>query len=119
MIQPQSYLVVADNSGARQIKVIHVLHSQVANIGDKVIAVVKEALPNMSIKKADIVTAVVVWTKKGISRNGTWIRFQDNAGVIIQKESGNPRGSRIFGAIPKELRGLGFTKIISLASEIL
>lgn len=103
----------------REIKVIHVLNSQVANIGDKVIAVVKEALPNMAIKKADIVTAVVVRTKKGINRNGTWIRFQDNAGVIIQKESGNPRGSRIFGAIPKELRGLGFTKIISLASEIL
>lgn len=119
MIQSQSYLKVADNTGAREIMVIHVLESQIANIGDKVIAVVKEALPNMAIKKADIVTAVVVRTKKGISRNGTWIRFQDNAGVIIQKESGNPRGSRIFGAIPKELRGLGFTKIISLASEIL
>lgn len=119
MIIEQSRLNVADNSGARELKVIHVLDSQIANIGDKVIAVVKEALPNMAIKKADIVTAVIVRTKKGINRNGTWIRFQDNAGVIIQKESGNPRGSWIFGAIPKELWGLGFTKIISLAAEIL
>nr|YP_010260932.1 ribosomal protein L14 [Cephaleuros virescens]UIB38686.1 ribosomal protein L14 [Cephaleuros virescens] len=119
MITNQSYLKVADNRGAKEVMVIHVMNSQIANIGDKVVAVVKEALPNMTIKKSDVVTAVVVRTKKGINRNGTWIRFQDNAGVIIQKESGNPRGSRIFGGIPKELRALGFTKIVSLASDIL
>ncbi len=70
MVQPQTYLKVADNTGAREIMVIHVLNSQIANIGDKVIAVVKEALPNMSLKKADIVTTVIVRTKKGIHRNG-------------------------------------------------
>ena len=95
MVQPQTFLKVADNTGAREIMVIHVLKSQTANIGDKVIAVVKDALPNMSLKRSEIVTAVIVRTKKGIRRNGTWIRFQDNAAVIVQKESGNPRGSRI------------------------
>ena len=118
MISNQTYLKVADNSGARELMVIHTFKPSAANIGDKVIAVVKDAIPNMALKKADIVTALIVRTKKGIRRDAIWIRFQDNAAVIIQKESGNPRGSRIFGAMPKELRTLGFTKIIALAPEI-
>ena len=118
MISNQTYLKVADNSGARQVMVIHVFKKKAANIGDKVIAVVKDAIPNMALKKADVVTALIVRTKKGIRRNAMWIKFEDNAAVIIQKESGNPRGSRIFGVIPEELRTLGFTKIIALAPEV-
>ena len=119
MVSNQTYLKVADNTGAREIMVIHVFNGSSANVGDKVVAVVKEALPNMALKKSDVVQALVVRTKKGIRRNGTWIRFQDNAAVIIQKESGNPRGSRIFGALPRELRDRGYLKIISLAPEVL
>ena len=99
--------------------VIHIFKNSAVNIGDKVIAVVKDAIPNMTLKKADIVTALIVRTKKGIRRKGnSWIRFQDNAAVIIQKETGNPRGTRIFGLIPKEIKNLGFSKIIALAPEI-
>nr|YP_009105800.1 ribosomal protein L14 [Koliella corcontica]AIT94509.1 ribosomal protein L14 [Koliella corcontica] len=122
MIQPQTYLNVADNSGARKLMCIRVLggnQKQYANIGDVIIAVVKEAIPNMVLKKSDIVRAVIVRTCKGIKRdNGTFIRFDDNAAVIISKE-GNPRGTRVFGPIARELRDKNFTKIVSLAPEVL
>ena len=122
MIQPQSYLNVADNSGAKKLMCIRVLNknqSQFANIGDIIVAVVKEAIPNMPLKKSDIVQAVIVRTCKGLRReNGITIRFDDNAAVIINKE-GNPRGTRVFGPIARELRDRNFTKIVSLAPEVL
>jgi large subunit ribosomal protein L14 len=121
MIQPQTYLKVADNTGAKKLMCIRVLagnQNQSANIGDIIVAVVKDAIPNMPFKKADIVQAVIVRTKKGLKRqNGTFIRFDDNAAVIINKE-GNPRGTRVFGPIARELRDKNFTKIISLAPEV-
>nr|YP_009105042.1 ribosomal protein L14 [Stichococcus bacillaris]AIT93679.1 ribosomal protein L14 [Stichococcus bacillaris] len=121
MIQPESFLNVADNSGARKLMCIRVLgkQNQSANIGDIIIAVVKDAVPNMPLKKSDIVRAVIVRTCKGIRRsNGMTIRFDDNAAVIINKEN-NPRATRIFGPVTRELRVGQFTKIISLAAEIL
>nr|BBQ09625.1 ribosomal protein L14 [Volvocales sp. NrCl902] len=119
MIRTQSYLNVADNSGARKLMCIKVLRSNSGNIGDTIIAVVKDALPNMSTKKSDIVRAVIVRTKKGIRRkNGLTVRFDDNAAVIIQKD-GNPKGTRVFGPIARELRDHNFTKIISLAPEVI
>ena len=121
MIQPQSYLNVADNSGAKKLMCIRVLSAnknQFANIGDVIIAVVKEALPNQPLKKSDIVRAVVIRTCKGIRRsNGMFIRFDDNAAVILNKDN-NPRGSRVFGPVARELRDQNFTKIISLAPEV-
>lgn len=118
MIQALSYLNVADNSGARTLMCIQVLGSNSGNIGDTIIAVVKDALPNMPTKRSDVVQAVIVRTSKGVKReNGMKIRFDDNAGVIINKE-GNPRGTRIFGPIPRELRDKNFTKIVSLAPEV-
>nr|YP_063597.1 ribosomal protein L14 [Gracilaria tenuistipitata var. liui]Q6B8W3.1 RecName: Full=Large ribosomal subunit protein uL14c; AltName: Full=50S ribosomal protein L14, chloroplastic [Gracilaria tenuistipitata var. liui]AAT79672.1 50S ribosomal protein L14 [Gracilaria tenuistipitata var. liui] len=121
MIQIQSYLNIADNSGARKIMCIQVLGSNnphYANIGDIIIGVVKDALPNMPIKKSDIIRAVIVRTKKTIRRNdGMSIRFDDNAAVIINQEN-NPRGTRVFGPIAKELRDKNFSKIISLAAEV-
>nr|YP_009367817.1 ribosomal protein L14 [Neodangemannia microcystis]ARK14772.1 ribosomal protein L14 [Neodangemannia microcystis] len=122
MIQPESYVSVADNSGARKLMCIRVLDAsfkQSANIGDTIIAVVKEAIPNMPLKKSDIVRAVIVRSAKGIRRpDGTTIRFDDNAVVIINKE-GNPRGTRVFGPVARELRERSFTKIVSLAPEVL
>jgi large subunit ribosomal protein L14 len=122
MIQPQSYLKVADNTGARELMCIRVLGSgkqRAATVGDIIIAVVKEANPNMPIKKSDIVRAVIVRTKKNIRRaNGTSIRFDENAAVIINKEN-TPRGTRVFGPVARELRDGNFTKIISLAPEVL
>lgn len=119
MIRPQSYLNVADNSGARKLMCIRVLGSGSGNIGDIIIAVVKDALPNMPTKKSDIVRAVIVRTRKGIRRqNGMTIKFDDNAAVIINKEN-NPRGTRVFGPIARELRDRNFTKIVSLAPEVL
>nr|YP_009391493.1 ribosomal protein L14 [Platysiphonia delicata]ARW59637.1 ribosomal protein L14 [Platysiphonia delicata] len=121
MIQIQSYLNIADNSGARKIMCIQVLGSsnpKYARIGDLIIGVVKEALPNMPIKRSEIVRAVVVRTKKTLRRSdGMSIRFDDNAAVIINKEN-NPRGTRVFGPIAKELREKNFSKIISLAPEV-
>ncbi len=121
MIQPQSYLNVADNSGAKRLMCIRVLsanQNQFANIGDIIIAVVKEALPNQPLKKSDIVRAVIIRTCKGIRRsNGMVIRFDDNAAVILNKDN-NPRGSRVFGPVARELRDQNFTKIISLAPEV-
>nr|AKZ21121.1 ribosomal protein L14 [Prasiola crispa] len=122
MIQPQSFLNVADNSGARKLMCIRVLNGsqkQSANIGDIIIAVVKDAIPNMALKKSDVVRAVIVRTCKGLKRtDGITIRFDDNAAVIINKEN-NPRGTRVFGPIARELRDRDFTKIISLAPEVL
>ena len=121
MIQTQTYLNVADNSGARKLMCIQVLgdNGQYATIGDIIVAVVKDALPNMPLKKSDVVRAVVVRTVKGLRReNGMSIRFDDNAAVIINKD-GNPRGTRVFGPIARELRDPDFTKIVSLAPEVL
>lgn len=121
MIQTQTYLKVADNSGARKIMCIRVLGSnnpKYANVGDIIIGVVKDASPNMPIKRSEIVRAVIVRTKKALGRpDGMSIRFDDNAAVIINKEN-NPRGTRVFGPIAKELRDKNFTKIISLAPEV-
>jgi len=122
MIQPQSYLNVADNSGARKLMCIRVLggsRKQSANIGDVIIAVVKDALPNMPLKKSDVIRAVIVRTRTGVQRqNGMFIRFSDNAAVVINKEN-NPRGTRVFGPIARELRDRSFSKIVSLAPEVL
>jgi large subunit ribosomal protein L14 len=121
MIQTQTYLNVADNSGAKRIMCIKVLgsNSRYASIGDVIIGVVKDASPNMPVKKSDVVRAVVMRTKKTIRRNdGMSIRFDDNAVVIINKEN-NPRGTRVFGPIARELRDKDFSKIVSLAPEVL
>ncbi|MBF2045813.1 MAG: 50S ribosomal protein L14 [Leptolyngbya sp. IPPAS B-1204] len=121
MIQQETYLNVADNSGARKLMCIRVLggNRRYANVGDVIIAVVKDALPNMAVKKSDVVRAVVVRTKKGLRReSGMSIRFDDNAAVIINAE-GNPRGTRVFGPVARELRDKNFTKIVSLAPEVL
>jgi large subunit ribosomal protein L14 len=121
MIQPQTYLTVADNTGAKQIMCIRVLgnNKQYANVGDVIIGVVKNALPNMVIKRSNIVRAVVVRTRKTIKRSdGMAIRFDDNAAVIINIEN-NPRGTRVFGPVASEIREKNFTKIISLANEVI
>jgi large subunit ribosomal protein L14 len=122
MIRPQTLLNVADNSGAKKLMCIRVLggsYKQSANIGDIIIAVVKQATPNMPLKKSDKVRAVVVRTAQGVQReNGTFIRFDDNAAVVINKDD-NPRGTRVFGPVARELRDRKFTKIVSLAPEVL
>ena len=122
MIQAQTYLHVADNSGARKVMCIRVLvgsKRKYARIGDTIIGVVKEATPNMPFKKSDVVRAVVVRTKKSIRReSGMLLRFDDNAVVIVNKE-GNPCGTRVFGPVARELRDKNFTKIVSLAPEVL
>lgn len=122
MIQAQTRLNVADNTGARELMCIRVLggsNRRYASLGDVIVAVVKDALPNMPVKKSEVVKAVVVRVRTHISRqDGTTIRFDDNAAVIIQKD-GNPRGTRVFGPIARELRDKNFTKIMSLAPEVL
>lgn len=122
MIQPQSYLNVADNTGARKLMCIRVLNKnrlQSAKIGMVIIGVVKEALPNMQIKKSSIVRAVIVRTSKKIRRsNGMSIKFDDNAAVLINRD-GLPLGTRIFGPVARELRDKNFTKIVSLAPEVI
>ncbi len=121
MIQQESYLNVADNSGARKLMCIRVLggNRTYANVGDIIIAVVKDAIPNMAVKKSDVVKAVVVRTRKGLRReSGMSIRFDDNAAVIINND-GNPKGTRVFGPVARELRDKNFTKIVSLAPEVL
>nr|YP_009306342.1 ribosomal protein L14 [Caulerpa cliftonii]AOP19246.1 ribosomal protein L14 [Caulerpa cliftonii] len=121
MIQPQSCLQVADNTGARQILCIRVLNGKSqkkASLGDIILGVVKQAIPNMPIQKSEIVRAVIVRTSQGVRRsNGLTVRFDQNAAVIINKE-GAPRGTRIFGPVPKELRAVSLFKILSLASEV-
>nr|YP_010500052.1 ribosomal protein L14 [Gormaniella terricola]UWV18229.1 ribosomal protein L14 [Gormaniella terricola] len=122
MIRPQSFLNVADNTGAKKLMCIRVLggiQGQSANIGDVIIAVVKDSIPNTTVKKSDIVRAVIVRSRKGIRRpNGMSIRFDENAAVVINKE-GNPRGTRVFGPVARELRERAFIKILSLAPEVL
>jgi large subunit ribosomal protein L14 len=121
MIQPQTYLTVADNTGAKNILCIRVLgnNKQYGNIGDIIIGVVKDASPNMGVKRSDIVGAVIVRTKHTLRRkDGMSIRFDDNAAVIMNNEN-NPRGTRVLGSIARELKEKGFTKIISLAPEVL
>ena len=122
MIRPQSILNVADNSGAKKLMCIRVLggsYKQNATIGDIIIGVIKQATPNMPLKKSDKVRAVIVRTSKEIKRNnGTFIRFDDNAAVVINKDD-NPRGTRVFGPVARELREKNFIKILSLAPEVL
>ena len=122
MIQQQSYLKVADNTGAKEIMCIRVLGGsgkRYANIGDVIVASVKKAAPGGVVKKGDVVKAVVVRSKSGVRRNdGTYIRFDENAAVII-KEDKNPKGTRIFGPVARELREKEYLKIRSLAPEVL
>lgn len=122
MIQQQSRLNVADNTGAKEIMCIRVLGGsfrRYANIGDIIVASVKSATPGGQVKKGDVVKAVVVRSKKGLKRpDGSYIRFDENAAVII-KEDKTPRGTRIFGPVARELRDKDFMKIISLAPEVL
>ena len=122
MIQQQTYLKVADNTGAKEIMCIRVLggtRKRYAHVGDVIVASVKNATPGGVVKKGDVVKAVVVRTAFSIRRDdGTYIRFDENAAVII-KEDKNPRGTRIFGPVARELRDKEFTKILSLAPEVL
>jgi len=122
MIQQESRLRVADNTGAREILCIRVLGGskrRYASVGDTIIAAVKEAIPGGTVKKSEVVRAVVVRTKKSIGRNdGSYVRFDDNAAVIIN-DQGNPRGTRIFGPVARELRDRNYMKIVSLAPEVL
>jgi len=121
MIQPQTYLTVADNTGAKKVMCIKVLgnNRNYAKVGDIVIGVVKEAIPNMVVKRSNIVRAVIVRTTKGIRRkDGMTVRFDDNAVVIINAYN-NPRGTRVFGPVAREIREKSFTKIISLANEVI
>ena len=122
MIQQQTYLKVADNTGANEIMCIRVLGGtgrRYANIGDVIVASVKKAAPGGIVKKGDVVKAVVVRTATGVRReDGTYIRFDENAAVII-KEDKNPKGTRIFGPVARELREKDFLKILSLAPEVL
>jgi large subunit ribosomal protein L14 len=123
MIQKESRLKVADNTGGREILVIHVLGGsgrRYGGIGDTVVATVKAATPHGSVKKSDIVRAVIVRTAKEWRReDGSHIKFDDNAAVILDSDGRNPRGTRIFGPVARELREKGFMKIMSLAPEVL
>ncbi len=114
---------VADNTGAKKLQVIRVLggyKKRYARLGDVVTAVVKEAAPHTMVKKSDVVHAVIVRTRKEVRRaDGSYIRFDENAGVIINRASKEPKGTRIFGPIARELRAGGYTKIVSLAPEVL
>ena len=120
MIQAESYLKVADNTGAKEIKCIRVLGGskrKFGNIGDVIVASVRKATPGGTVKKGEVVRAVIVRTCKGVRRaDGTYVRFDENAAVLI-KEDKNPRGTRIFGPVARELRDSGYMKICSLAPE--
>jgi len=121
MIYPQTMLTVADNTGAKKVMCIRVLggNKKYAQIGDTIIAVVKEAIPNMPIKRSDVVRAIIVRTTKSIRRkDGMYIRFDDNAAVIVNMEN-NPRGTRVFGPVAREIRDKNYSKIVSLAPEVL
>ena len=122
MIQQETRLQVADNTGAKELLVIRVMGSsnkKYASVGDVVVATVKQATPNMTVKKSDVVSAVIVRTKADIKRNdGSVIRFDDNAAVIINKD-GNPRGTRVFGPVARELRDKNYMKIVYLAPEVI
>ena len=122
MIQQETYLKVADNTGAKEIKTIRVLGGskrKFGNIGDVVVASVRKAQPGGTVKKGEVVKAVIVRSAKGVRRaDGTYVRFDDNAAVLI-KEDKNPRGTRIFGPVARELRDKDYMKILSLAPEVL
>lgn len=122
MIQTESRLEVADNSGARKVACLRVLggsRRRYASVGDVIVVSVKEAIPNARVKKGEVRRAVVVRTKKGIGRpDGSFIRFDENAAVLIDNQR-EPIGTRIFGPVARELRGRGFMKIVSLAPEVL
>ena len=122
MIQQQTYLQVADNTGAKELMCIRVLGGsgrKFANIGDVVVCSVKKAAPNGTVKKGEVVKAVVVRSVRGLRRaDGSYIKFDENAAVVI-KDDKNPRGTRIFGPIARELRDKEYTKILSLAPEVL
>ncbi|MEW5819025.1 MAG: 50S ribosomal protein L14 [Cyanobacteriota bacterium] len=122
MIQQESRLTVADNTGAKELLCIRVLGSsnrRYAGVGDIIVAVVKDAAPNMPVKKSDVVRAVIVRTKASLRRSdGSTIRFDDNAAVIINKDL-NPTGTRVFGPVARELRDKNFMKIVSLAPEVI
>ncbi len=122
MIQQESYLKVADNTGAKEIHCIRVLGGskrKFGNIGDVVVASVRKATPGGTVKKGDVIKAVIVRTKKGVRReDGTYVRFDENAAVLI-KDDKNPRGTRIFGPVARELREKDYMKILSLAPEVI
>ena len=122
MIQQESYLKFADNTGAKEIKCIRVLGGSTrkfGNIGDVIVASVRKAQPGGTVKKGEVVKAVIVRSAKGVRRNdGTYVRFDDNAAVLI-KDDKNPRGTRIFGPVARELRDKDYMKILSLAPEVI
>ncbi len=122
MIQQESYLKVADNTGAKEIKCIRVLGGskrKFGNIGDVIVASVRKAQPGGTVKKGEVVKAVIVRTQKGVRRpDGSYVRFDENAAVLI-KEDKNPRGTRIFGPVARELRDKDYMKILSLAPEVI
>ena len=122
MIQEESYLKVADNTGAKEIKTIRVLGGskrKYGNIGDVIVASVRKAAPGGQVKKGDVVKAVIVCTVRGVRRaDGSYVRFDENAAVLI-KEDNTPRGTRIFGPVARELRDKDFMKILSLAPEVI
>ena len=122
MVQGESYLKVADNTGAKEIHCIRVLGGskrKYGNIGDVIVASVRKAAPGGTVKKGDVVKAVIVRTKRGVRReDGSYVRFDENAAVII-KEDRNPRGTRIFGPVARELRERDYMKILSLAPEVI
>ena len=122
MIQMESYLKVADNTGAKEIHTIRVLGGskrKFGNIGDVIVASVRKAAPGGTVKKGEVVKAVIVRTKRGVRReDGSYVRFDENAAVII-KEDKNPRGTRIFGPVARELRDRDYMKILSLAPEVI
>ena len=121
MIQQESYLKVADNTGAKEIKCIRVLGGskrKYGNIGDVIVASVRKSTPGGQVKKGEVVKAVIVRSSKGVRRaDGTYVRFDDNAAVLI-KDDKNPRGTRIFGPVARELRDKDYMKILSLAPEV-
>jgi large subunit ribosomal protein L14 len=122
MIQPQTVLEVADNSGAKKLMCFHVVGGtgrRVASVGDQIVCAVKQAIPHANVKKGDVVKAVVVRTKKEVRRDdGSYIRFDENAAVLINA-NGEPVGTRIFGPVARELRWKRYMKIVSLAPEVL
>ena len=122
MIQMESYLKVADNTGAKEIHCIRVLGGskrKYGNIGDVIVASVRKAAPGGTVKKGEVIKAVIVRTKRGVRReDGTYVRFDENAAVII-KEDKNPKGTRIFGPVARELREKDYMKILSLAPEVI
>ncbi|MBU4369762.1 50S ribosomal protein L14 [Patescibacteria group bacterium] len=123
MIQPETRLKVIDNTGAKEIQCIRVLggyRKRYARIGDIITATIKKAVPHTSVKKGEVIHAVIVRTKKETRRaNGVYIRFDDNAAVIVDRKTKEPKGGRVFSVVARELRKKGFTKIVSLAPEVL